>query len=69
MVSPAYTEAGVDPADCPAQPRHTDVEAGVLQLDVPDLQPAVTVIISSASRQRGTLSHLGGKGESQSCCH
>ena len=58
VISPAYTEAGVDPADRPAQPRHTDVEAGVLQLDISDLQAAVTVIISSTSWQRGALSHL-----------
>ena len=58
VVSPAYSEAGVDPADRPAQPRHTDVEAGVLQLDISDLQAAVTVIISSPSRQWGALSHL-----------
>ena len=46
------------PADSLAQSGYTDVEAGVLQLDISDLQPAVTVVVSSPSRQWRTLSHL-----------
>ena len=46
------------PADSLSQSGHTDIEAGVLQLDISDLQPTVTVVVSSSSGQWRTLSHL-----------